>query len=371
MIYDVAIIGAGMAGASLAAELDPRMAVLVLEGEMQPGYHATGRSAAFWDECYGGAAVQPLTTASGPFLAAPASEFSDQTFLRTRGSLYIGKPNNEPEMSIFFQYFRDQGVQLSWLEHDQMKQRIAGLKRDWTCGIAGPDCSDIDVAALHFAYLRRAKENGTDLVLNAAVDRCEFANGRWKICSGAGEWQARLLVNAAGAWADQLAQCAGVVPIGHQPRRRTIAQLRSDPAPPSDLPLVIDFNAKFYFKPEVNGKLWLSPHDETDCPPGDVAPEEIDVAVAIDRLSGVVDWRVTNVERKWAGLRTFAPDRLPVFGFDEIETNFFWCTGQGGFGIQTAPAAARLCAALIGGNSPDPMLKGIDPAQFAPGRFTV
>jgi D-arginine dehydrogenase len=369
MIYDAVIIGAGMAGASLAAELDAGLSVLMIEAETQPGYHATGRSAAFWDECYGGPDIQPLTTASGPFLAQPAADFSDHSFLRPRGSLYIGKSDSEADLARFQRQFGAQGVRLNWLDHRQMARHIPGLQPEWTCGVGGPDCSDIDVGALHNAYLRRARERNVQILTGSRLDRAERKDGLWAIRAGHTEIKAKHLINAAGAWADEVARTAGVVPIGHQPCRRTIAQLRTSPGAPAALPLVIDFGGQFYFKPEANGRLWLSPHDETESPPCDAAPEELDVATAIERLGTVVDWDVDAVESKWAGLRTFAPDRLPVFGTDPVEENFFWCTGQGGFGIQTAPAIALLCVALFEGRAPDPSVAEIDPTRFAPGRF--
>ena len=173
-----------------------------------------------------------------------------------------------------------------------------------------------------------------------------------------------MLVNAAGAWADEVAALAEVPPLVITPYRRTVVQLRTAPAPPAELPLVLDLGGQFYFKPEA-GKLWLSPHDEAPSPPCDAAPEELAVAEAIDRFEGVVDWQIERVEHKWAGLRSFAPDRLPVYGFDPGHPRFFWCVGQGGFGIQTAPAAADLAARLLLGEAPGT----VDPAPFLPGRF--
>ena len=175
-----------------------------------------------------------------------------------------------------------------------------------------------------------------------------------------------ILVDAAGAWADGVARIAGAQPLGIAPFRRTIAQLRVSPPVPADLPLVLDIGENFYFKPE-GGRLWLSPHDETPSLPCDAAPDELDVATAIARLEDVVDWRVDRVEHKWAGLRSFAPDRLPVFGFDRHVPGFFWFAGQGGFGIQTAPASARLAARLISGSAGGE----IDPAAYSPARFTA
>jgi D-arginine dehydrogenase len=178
-----------------------------------------------------------------------------------------------------------------------------------------------------------------------------------------------MVVDAAGAWADEVAIAAGERPLGIQPFRRTLAQLRVDPPAPAGLPLVIDACARFYFKPEAGGRLWLSPHDETACAPGDCAAEEGDVAIAIDRLEKTVDWTVERVERRWAGLRSFAPDRLPVYGFAPGGRDFFWFAGQGGFGIQTAPAAAKLAAALLLGRAPDALVAGIDPEPYLATRF--
>ena len=166
-------------------------------------------------------------------------------------------------------------------------------------------------------------------------------------------------------WADEMASLAGVAPIGIEPRRRTVVQVRVDGGDvPADLPLTIDIAERYYFRPEGRDRLWLCPHDETPCAPGDAAPEEIDVATAIDRFERVTDWRVTKVERAWAGLRSFAPDRLPVYGFDPRMPGFFWCAGQGGTGIQTQPAASELCAALLLGETP-----ALDATPYAPGRF--
>ncbi|MEO8724411.1 MAG: FAD-binding oxidoreductase, partial [Sphingobium sp.] len=172
-----------------------------------------------------------------------------------------------------------------------------------------------------------------------------------------------------GAWADEVARFSGARPIGITPLQRTVVQLRTDQ--PTDItdPIIVDLALNFYFKAVGQDRLWLSPHDEIPVPPGDAAPEELDVAIAIDRFEHVVDWRIAAVERKWAGLRSFAPDRLPIYGFDVRVPNFFWFAGQGGFGIQTAPAAARLAAALVTGSSPDAAVAHIDGSAYAPARF--
>ncbi len=370
MIYDVAIVGAGMAGASLAASLDLQLSVLLLEREDQPGYHATGRSAAFWDECYGGPDVQPLTSASGPFLASPPHDFAEESFLTPRGVLYLGQDDEKAETDQFLRQFSAQGVRLQNADRAFLERSIPSLDPVWTHGLYGPDCSDIDVARLHNAYLKQARKNGVDLLVRSSINAVQHASGGWKLISGQEQYRAQVLVNAAGAWADECALMAGVKPIGHTPYRRTMTQIRVSPPAEASLPLIIDFAGSFYFKPAGNGRLWLSPHDESSSDPCDAAPDEHDVALAIDRFTRATNWNVEAVESRWAGLRTFSPDRLPVYGFDNEFPNFFWCTGQGGFGIQTAPAAALLCAALLERKSLAPELSGINPTRFAPDRFS-
>lgn len=364
---DIAIVGAGMAGASLAAELAPHASVLVIEGEWEAGYHSTGRSAAFWSETYGGPLVQPLTSASGAFLANPPVDFADSGFLRPRGAIHLAGVEGRAALAALAAEFEGTDL-LKPLGRRALEAAIPGLRADWDKGLAENSCSDIDVAALHAAYLKSAMRHGATFFSGAPMQGAERDGERWRIHTSSDAFEAAILVNAAGAWADEVAKKAGVAPLGIQPYRRTIVQLRIDPPVPRDLPLVIDAMGRFYFKPE-SGRLWLSPHDETACEPCDCAPEEYDVALAIDRLQQVVDWRVESVEHSWAGLRNFAPDRLPVYGFAPDAEGFFWCAGQGGFGIQTAPAAAKLAAALLLGRSPDPAVAGIDPVPYRADRF--
>jgi len=361
-LFDVAIVGAGIAGGSLAAELAPDARVLVLEAEDSPGYHTTGRSAAFWEECYGGPEVVPLTLASGPWLR-------ERGFLSPRGALYVGRYEDEPALDAFMERFAASGVHIERLGRDGVQHYLPGLRTEWTGAVWEPACADIDVAALHQHYLAAARRGGVELVTRARVVAAERCAQGWRLVTGRGEeFTARVLANAAGAWADTLAQLAGARPLGIQPLRRTVAQVRTDPPPPADLPLVLDIAGRFYFKPE-SGRLWLSPHDEEPCPPCDAAPEELAVAEAIDRFEQVVDWRVLAVERKWAGLRSFAPDRLPVYGYDPAVEGLFWFAGQGGFGIQTAPAAARLAAQLLLGKPRDAMTGQLDARLYDPARF--
>jgi D-arginine dehydrogenase len=360
--FDIVVIGAGMAGASIAAELAPHASVLIAEAEELPGYHATGRSAAFWEECYGGPDVVPLTLASGPYLR-------EHGMLAPRGALYIGRGEDEPAMAAFMRRFAESGVSIERLDRAALEGRIPGLRPAWQHAVHEPACADIDVAALHQHYLAGAREGGAELRCGARLDAAGREGEGWRLSLGrAGEVRAGVLVDAAGAWADPVAELAAARPLGVQPLRRTVAQLRTAPPPPADLPLVLDISGAFYFKPE-QGRLWLSPHDESPCPPCDAAPEELDVALAIDRFERVVDWRIEAVEHKWAGLRSFAPDRLPVYGFDAEVPGFFWFAGQGGFGIQTAPAAARLGAQLLLGLPRDDMTAELNPTLYSPARF--
>jgi D-arginine dehydrogenase len=354
--FDIVIIGAGMAGASLAAELAGHASVLLLEAEDQPGYHSTGRSAAFWSESYGGPFIQPLTTASGPFL-------DELGFLKPRGALHIADPEG---LAMLAEMESEHGGRIVFerLDRAGLEARLPGLRHGWVAGLIEPSCADIDVAGLHAFYLAEARRKGARLATGAEVRALARDSDGWTVASAAGPFGGRMVVNAAGAWADRIAAMAGAAPVGLQPYRRTLSQLRIAPLAPPDLPLVIDALGRFYFKPEAGGRLWLSPHDESPCDPCDCAPEELDVAIAIDRLERVVDWTVERVEHSWAGLRSFAPDRRPVYGFDPAAPGFFWCAGQGGFGIQTAPAAAKLAAALLLGRTPE-----LDPRPYLPSRF--
>ena len=356
-----------MAGASLAAELAPHARVLVLEAEDTPGYHATGRSAAFWVESYGGPRVQPLTAASGPWMA-------EAGFLHPRGGLTIARADRIADLDAFEAAFAASGIRLERWDRAAMAARVPGLRPEWIAAVYEPDSQDIDVAGLHAHVLARARAGGADIRCRSRLAGAERVAGGWRLTLADGrgadgtQVTAGILVDAAGAWADEVARIAGVRSLGIQPFRRTMLQLRTDPEPAADMPVVLDIGGSFYFKPE-SGRLWLSPHDETPCPPCDAAPEELDVALAIDRLQGTVDWRVRQLEHKWAGLRSFAPDRLPVYGFDPAQDGFFWFAGQGGFDIQTAPAAARLASQILLGLPTDTMTRTLDPTLYSPARF--
>ena len=366
-IFDIAVIGAGMAGASIAAELagaaGPDVRIAMCEAEDYPGYHTTGRSAAFREECYGGPHVVPLTLASGDYLR-------EGGFLTLRGGLYIAREGQGADVDAFLERFAELGRDHStgWTAPG-WRRNCRGVRPRWTQAFSQPNCADIDVAALHQHYLARAKAADVTLLVRHRLQNASREGEQWRLDFGtAGEIRAAVVVDAAGAWADGIAGLCGARPLGIQPLRRTVAQLRVDPSPPADLPLTLDISGDFYFRPD-HGRIWLSPHDETPSEPCDAAPEEYDVALAIDRFEEVVDWRIEAVERKWAGLRSFSPDRLPVYGFDPQVAGFFWFAGQGGYGIQTAPAAARLGAQLLLGQPRDAMTRNLDRQLYSPERF--
>ena len=362
MDYEIVIVGGGIAGASLGAEVAGKRRTLIIEAEEQCGYHSTGRSAAFFLESYGGPQVAQLTAASAEFLQSPPQDFAEGGFLHARGALHISQaewPDVPPSVT-------------AWrVDRNELERMVPGLRSDWTKALFEPGCADIDVAALHAAFLRQFRKRGGTLATNARLVRAHRSGGRWTLeLADGSKVVVGVVVDAAGAWADSIAEAAGVRRLGIEPKRRTMVQLRVGRTGLKDLPLVNDSDGQFYFKGEGERSVWLSPHDEIASDPCDAAPEEIDIATAIERFEGVVDWPVERVERSWAGLRTFAPDRLPVYGFDADVPQFFWCAGQGGFGIQTSPAAAKLAASLLLGEEAEASVAHIDPAIFAPARFS-
>jgi D-arginine dehydrogenase len=358
---DVLIVGGGIAGASLGAEIAASRSVLLIEAESICGFHSTGRSAAFWLESYGGPVVAQLSAASRAFLDRPPQAFSESGFLRTRGDLHLTH-DELPKLPS--------SVETRLVERAELEKLVPGIRPEWRRALLEPGCADIDVAALHAAYLRQLRRLGAEVQTDSALLSATRSGSGWlAILRDGSEIETAVIVDAAGAWADPVARACGVEPLNIQPKRRTMVQLRVGRSGLRELPLVDDSAGTFYFKGEGDRTIWLSPHDEIDSEPCDAAPEEIDVATAIDRFQSVVDWPIEAVERKWAGLRSFAPDRIPVYGFDPDAAGFFWFAGQGGFGIQTAPAAAKLTAALLLGSEPDPMVAHIDPAPFSPARF--
>jgi D-arginine dehydrogenase len=360
---DVLIVGGGIAGASLAARLAGGMSVLVIETEDMCGRHATGRSAAFWQASLGGDTPERQLSLLSKSMFDDNWPGSNAPLLRPRGAVHLTGPCGEA-----FEEIGDLSGQFAPVHLDRagLDALIPGMREQWTGAWYEASCADIEVAAFHNACLAAARRQGGEIRTDTSLLSARQAQGGWEVHTSAGPIRAAVLVNAAGAWGDQVAERSQVPPLGLSAKRRTVVQLRVARRDLRDLPFVTDLHQSFYFKGEGDNSVWVCPLDESPVDPCDAAPEELDVAIAIDRFEQAVDWRVEAVERKWAGLRTFAPDRGMKFGFDPDATGFFWCVGQGGMGIQTAPAASLLCTALIRREPLPAELPGIDPADFAP-----
>ncbi len=343
---DIIVVGAGIAGASAAFELAASAKVTLLERESQPGYHSTGRSAAVFAPAYGNRVIRLLTAASEAFYEARLDGLAAGPVLRPRGALLIARPDQLPALTAMQAELRPQLPTLAWLDPAEILARVPTLRPSYAAAaLADETARDLDVATIHQAYLTGLRRRGGRLVVDAEVRHLSCADGIWSLDTAAGRFVAPVVVNAAGAWADQLAVLAGVAPVGLVPKRRTAFLF--DPGWPVDpaWPAVVDVDEQFYFKPE-SGLLLGSPADETPLPPCDVQPDELDVALAIDRIEQALTSQVRRVPHRWAGLRSFVADRTPVLGPSE-RAGFHWLAGQGGYGIQTAPAMGRAAAAVI------------------------
>jgi D-arginine dehydrogenase len=368
--FDVLVIGAGIAGASVAAQLAPRARVAVLEREAQPGYHATGRSAALFSACYGNEPVRALSRASREFLFAPPAGFCDAPLTRPRGSLYVARDDQLDALAAFVA-LPDVAGHVQRIDVAEAYRRAPLMRPGYVAGAAfEPGAVDIDVHGLHHGFLRRLREAGGRVVANAGLTALDRAGDRWIAETTAGRYAAPIVVDAAGAWADAVAALAGVAAAGVAPLRRT-ALIVDEPSGIDcrAVPMTIDIDEEFYFKPDA-GKLLLSPADETPSEPCDAMPDDMDVALAVDRVERATVLDVRRVHHAWAGLRSFAPDRSPVVGFDPDAPGFFWLAGQGGYGMQTAPALSRLAAALVLGDAvpADLAAHGVDAKAIAPRR---
>lgn len=351
-----------MAGMSIAGELAGSRTVAVLEQEQELGAHATGRSAAALLESYGSPEVRALTRASRRLLEAADTA---APLLTPRPLLWIADASRVEAVADLLA--EQPGLRpISPADADAM---CPVLRRDTLAAVAlESEAHDIDVAALLQMYVTRASEAGAVVHRGCRLDRAERANGRWVLHSGSRTLDADIVVNAAGAWADQVAARFGARPWGLRPLHRTIAIARTEQPVNPAWPLVAAVDDGCYFRPEGPHVL-ISPADETPSEPCDARPDEADVARAIERVNRFTDLAIRSVVTAWAGLRTFAPDRNPVVGFDPDVPGLFWLAGQGGYGIQMAPALARLAAALVRGDSASPArLADVDLASISPAR---
>jgi D-arginine dehydrogenase len=372
MTDDVLIIGAGIAAASLGYFLAPHAKVTLLERESQPGYHSTGRSAALFMASYGTEQVRALTLASRAFLDAPPPGFSDVPILSPRGALFAATPEQAELLDEHCALLARMSPLSRRLSRDETLAQVPVLRPELLLGGAlEPDASDIDVHALHQGYLRGLRRHGGQLVCDAEVTHIERHGAEWIVQACGREHRAALLVNAAGAWCDEVARLAGVAPIGLQPKRRSAFTF----APPTGMdatrwPSVVGADESWYIKPDA-GVLLGSPANADPVPPHDVQPEELDIAIAIDRIETATTLQIRRPIRTWAGLRSFVADGDLVGGFDAAAPGFFWVAAQGGYGIQTSAAMGQACAALLRGVALPQHLAdfGLTPALLSPARL--
>ncbi|MES2684539.1 MAG: FAD-binding oxidoreductase [Pseudomonadota bacterium] len=370
---DVIVIGAGIAGLGIAAQLGPQLRVAVLEQEAQPGYHTTGRSAAVFSESYGGTTVRLLTRGSRDFFMQPPAGFANDPLLSPRGFLFIARANQLESLEALacLPDMRNTATRMSSAE---ACRHVPLLRPDYVAAtLLDESASDIDVHALHYGYQALLRSHGGQLICNARVTDIERQGDTWQVSSPAGRFEAPLVVNAAGAWADEVAALAGVAGVGLQALRRTAALVDMPRMEGMERwPLTIDIDEEFYFKPDA-GRLLISPGDETPSAPCDAVPDEMDLALAVDRIERATTLDVRRMHSRWAGLRSFVADRTPVAGFAPDAAGFFWLAGQGGYGIQTAPALSRFAASqLLGKPVPDPLADlGLTSSALSPQRLAT
>lgn len=370
---DFLIVGAGIAGAGVAYRLAGHGNVLLVDMEDQAGYHTTGRSAAFYAETYGGQVLQPLTSASKDFLRNPPLGFTEAPLVTPLGAIHVFDAAQEAEARKTYERDREALPHIRLLSSGELLAKAPMLAKDrFMGGIEDDECGTLDVAALHQGYLRAAKKMGVEAKLGVPFEKAERTEDGWRVQLGREEVHARIIVNCAGAWGDVIAERSGVQAIGLEPKRRTLVTVPNPEGLPfnKDLPMIIELDETFYFKPEGEGYL-VSPADETPSEPCDSQPEMEDIAIAVDHFERATASSVTKIEAKWAGLRTFASDRKPVIGFEPGGNDFFWNVGQGGYGIQTSPAWSRYAVnLLLGKGMPDDMERyGAKADWYDPARF--
>ena len=366
----VVVVGAGIAGASAAWHLAEHASVVIVERETQAGAHATGRSAALHTETSGAPVVSALAAASRPFLAEPPAGFADHPLLSRRGLLWIARASERHLLEDKAVAAEAHGVEVHRLDSSQCCELVDVLRPDAAvAGVFEPGAMTIDVDGLLQGFLRGARRKGAELCLDAGVTAHTARAGGWRVQASGRHWDCDVVVNAAGAWCDPLAELAGVAPLGLRPLRRSVFVF----PPPSGIdasawPMVWDIGNRFYFEPE-GPMLLVSPVDEIPSEPCDARPEMEDIALGVEELEEASTLQVRGVRRTWAGLRTFTADNVPAAGFDPDHPGFFWLAGQGGYGIKTSPALGQLCAALILGQTPPvapDTVKALDPARFRP-----
>ena len=369
---DFLVIGAGIAGASAAWALAEHGSVIVVERETSAGYHTTGRSSAQFLESYGNLSTRCLTRGARPFLEGPPDGFTELPLLSPRAALFFAREDQLGDLHALYATVRALTPEVVLMDAVEARDCVPVMRTDHVAGaMFEPASMDIDVHALHQGFLRGARLRGARVVLDAELQSIDRRGPRWHAGTRGGCYAAKAIVNAAGAWCDEVARLAGAKPIGLVPKRRTVFTFDPPAASGSEeWPLCIDVDEELYFKPDA-GRLICSPADETPSPPCDAQPEDLDIAIAIDRLGKATTLEVNRIVSRWAGLRSFVSDHSLVIGPDAELEDFYWVAGQGGYGIQTSPAVAQTIAALAtGGDVPDDLLafglkrSDIDPARL-------
>ena len=369
---DFLVIGAGIAGTSAGYWLAPHGKVIVLERESQPGYHSTGRSAALFMESYGTPQVRALTMASRAFFEQPPAGFAEHPVLSRRGALIVASPGQEAQLAAQWQVLHRMTPKARLLDAAQTCALVPVLRTEQVIGaVLEPDAADMDVHALHQGYLRGLKRAGGSVVGDAPVTALRRGDGLWRVDAGGEVYQAPVVLNAAGAWADAVAALAGVRPLGLQPRRRTAFIFAPPPGvATAHWPMAIGVGEDWYFKPDA-GMLLGSPANADAVEPQDVQPEEFDVALGIHKIEEMTTLTIRRPTRTWAGLRSFVADGDLVGGFAPDAPGFFWLAAQGGYGIQTSAAMGEACAALARGLPLPPRIAGfgLTEAMLSPARL--
>jgi D-arginine dehydrogenase len=369
---NVIVVGGGMAGLSCAAHLSSHCDVTVLEAEDAPGYHSSGRSAASYIEPYVNRTIFTLTHASRSFFEQPPAGFADAPIVTPRADLMIATAAKSALIDAYLARWHELCPGLTEVDAADARRRAPILRAAAVArAVADPNVLDIDVHALLTGFGRMLKSNGGVLATRSRVESLARVDGRWRVTVDERRFECDVVVDAAGAWGDHVAGLADIAPVGLVPKRRSALLLRCahDVA---DWPMVHEVESEFYFKPDA-GRLLLSPADATPSEPCDAQPDEYDLAVAVERFEQATDVKVERIEHRWAGLRSFVADSLPVVGFEPGAPGFFWLIGQGGFGIQTSPTMGRLSAAFVRGEDVPSDLRdrGIDAAQLAPRRAAL
>jgi len=368
---DFIVIGAGIAGASVAYWLAAQGRTIVLERESQPGYHATGRSAAQYIASYGPPQARALTRASRAFLERPPQGFVEGAILTARGSMTVAARGQQDRLDHAWSVLQSSGIAGERLDADAVCAMVPVLRRERVLGaVVEPDSYDIDVHLLHQGYLRGMRQRGGELIVNAEVSALQRKGEHWCVTAGGRVYTAPIVVNAAGAWCDVVAGLAGVAPIGLVPKRRSAFTFKPPPdVDASSWPLVIAADESWYFKPDA-GMLLGSPANADPTVPQDVQPEELDIATGMHLIEQMTTMSVRPAH-KWAGLRSFVGDGELVGGFDRGAPGFFWLAGQGGYGIQSSAAMGESCASLIVGRGLPAHIAefGVDEAMLSPARL--